>query len=47
MLGQVSLDAYRRMVAEADRVESLGLDSDPAWREIISTIKKKIPAAAR
>lgn len=47
MLGQVSLDCYTAVVATCDRVESLGLEKDPAWRRIISAVRASVPAGAR
>lgn len=47
MLGQISLDTYRTVCAACDRIESVGLEKDPAWRRIITAVRTSVPAGAR
>jgi hypothetical protein len=47
MLGQLSLECYAAMCSTCARVESLGLDADPAWRRLIAAVKTTVPAGAK
>lgn len=47
MLAQVSVDTYRSMLTDCDRIEAMGLDKDPAWRRIVSAVRSSLPLAAK